>query len=99
MDFLYVNLVFAVKNEGTCLPRISRETCITFFVNFFSRTFTVHSRACEAGVSDMQHFGSQESLAKSKTKTFCNTSFFVTSSQLSLVKAALCNHWLLLSAA
>jgi hypothetical protein len=49
----------------------------SYFVNFFrhifcrffySRTFTVHSRACEAGVSDMQRFGSQETLTKSKLR-------------------------------
>ena len=27
MDFLYANSIFAVQNEGTYLPRITRETC------------------------------------------------------------------------
>ncbi len=30
MDFLYANSVFEVQNEGTYLPRISRETCTRF---------------------------------------------------------------------
>ena len=30
MDFLYANSIFAVQNEGTYLPRITRETCTLF---------------------------------------------------------------------
>ena len=31
MDFLYANSIFTVQNEGTYLPRITRETCTLFF--------------------------------------------------------------------
>ena len=32
LDFLYANSVFKVQNEGTYLPRITRETCTDVFI-------------------------------------------------------------------
>ncbi len=86
MDFLTANSRFAVQNDGTYLPLITRETCYLFWNNFRIRAFYARQKVSHVQKSfDVKVFVTLCKIFNVKINLICTIMKTTSSSDVRLV--------------